>query len=193
MSSAIKFFLGLVVLSLICSNGFAASKTWTIPEILSERHLDVADVKKPHYCHGGVFKPCVCARDVTKKVQYRPSVKECKGRAALIVSGKYLNAYSLVVRDNANKDRWPPSGINGCSQYERDTLGLNKCSAFKVQKVIPVENSKADAEVHCLGSSGYGTLFRRVQRITIKLADIPGSTNDPLVRLCLVGPTEPLN
>ena len=126
-------------------------------------------------------------------MQYRPAVKECEGRAAIILSGKYLNAYSAVVRDFENKDRWPLSGINGCTPFERDELGLNKCSAFKVQKVVPVEDDTADAEIHCLGASGYSTLFRRVSRITIKLADIPGSTSDPLVRLCLIGPTEPLN
>ena len=98
-----------------------------------------------------------------------------------------------MVRDKENKDRWPPAGINNCSAYERDTLGLNKCSAFKVQKVIGVEDPDADAEVHCLGASGYSTLFRKVSRITVKLKDVPGSNADPLARLCLIGPTVPLN
>ena len=168
-------------------------RVWTAEEILAERDLETPDKKKVRYCQGGAFKPCVCPSYVTKRVQYRPAVKECGGDAAIILSGKYLNAYSAVVRDNQNKDRWPPQGINGCTPYERDTLALNKCSAFKVQKVIGVENETADAEVHCLGGSGYSTLFRNVRRITIKLADIPNSTNDPLARLCLVGPTKPLN
>lgn len=168
-------------------------KTWAIQQILSERKLRIKDIKNPRYCNGGAFEPCVCASDVTKLVQYRPSVRECKKNAAIIFSGRYLNAYSVVVRDFENKDRWPPEGINGCSAYERDVLGLNRCSAFKVQNVIPVEDKRADAEVHCLGASGYSALFKRVRRITIKLQDIPGSNLDPLEKLCLIGPDRPLN
>ena len=205
--NTLSFPLFVTVLALICcavesslvgtvaaeSRSRASKKVSTAAEILADRKLDVKDAKNPRFCRGGAFKPCVCPRDVTKFVQYRPAVKECLGRAAIILSGKYLNAYSAVVRDYENKDRWPVSGINGCSAFERDTLGLNKCSAFKVQDVVLVEDPSADAEIHCLGASGYSVLFKRVSRITIKLADIPGSTNDPLVRLCLSGPTEPLN
>jgi hypothetical protein len=183
----------LVCLSIFTTGAEAQQKVWNADEILSERKLTVKDKRRPRFCRGGAFKPCVCPKDVTKLVQYRPAVKECNGRAAIILSGKYLNAYSAVVRDFENKDRWPPQGINGCSVFERDTLGLNKCSAFKVQEVLPIENEIADAEIHCLGASGYSTLFRKVSRITIKLADIPGSNNDPLVRLCLAGSTEALN
>lgn len=183
----------LVCISVVSTTAQAQKKVWTAEEILSERKLSVKDKKKPRFCRGGAFKPCVCPKDVTKLVQYRPAVKECKGRAAIILSGKYLNSYSAVVRDYENKDRWPPQGINGCSAFERDTLGLNKCSAFKVQEVLPIENEAADAEIHCLGASGYSTLFKKVSRITIKLADIPGSNSDPLVRLCLAGSTEALN
>ena len=171
-----------------------ARKVYTIQEILDAR---IEEKKAPtaKYCSGGVFKPCICAPRVTKLVQYRPAVKECNNRAAIIVSGKYLNAYSLVVRDKLNKDRWPVHGTNGCTPHETNDLGLNKCSVFKVQKVVPVENETdlGDAEVHCLGASGYSTLFRDVRRITIKLQDVPDSNADPLVRLCLVGPTKELN
>ena len=82
---------------------------------------------------------------------------------------------------------------NGSNEDERDILALNKCSAFKVQKIIPVENADGDAEVHCLGASGYSTLFKRVTRMTAKLSDVPNSTQDPLVRWCLAGPTAALN
>ena len=165
----------------------------TIAQILEDRKLNVADKRNPSYCQGGVFKPCVCARDVTKLVQYRPSVKQCNKRAAIILSGRYLSAFSAVVRDKENKDRWPPQGFNGCSAYERDVLALNRCSAFKTQKVIKVENSEGDAKVLCLGASGYSSLFKRVSRITVKLADSPNNSNDPIARLCLSGPTRPLN
>lgn len=186
-------FISLAFLSLFSLDAVAEGrKVYKIDEILAAR---VSESKAPEakYCSGGAFKPCVCPSRVTKLVQYRPSVKECNGRAAVILSGKYLNVYSVVVRDFENKDRSPPEGINGCTPFQRDVQGLNKCSAFKVQKVIPVENADGDAEVHCLGASGYSVLFKKVRRITAKLQDIPGTNTDPLVRLCLVGPTEPLN
>lgn len=169
-----------------------SKRVWTIDEIMSER-LAPSIKKKPKYCQGGLFKPCVCAKDVPTVVQYRPAVKECGNKAAVILSGKYKDVFSVVVRDRENKDRWPPAGINGCTPYERDVLALLKCSAFKVQAIIPVENAAGDAEVHCLGASGYSTLFRRVTRMTAKLSDVPNSTNDPLARWCLAGPTKPLN
>lgn len=167
-------------------------RTWTIAEVLNQRTFKTI-VKKPRYCQGGLFKPCVCPRDVPSIVQYRPSVAECGNKAAIILSGKYKKVFSIVVRDKENKDRWPPQGINGCSAYERDTLGLNKCSAFKAQKVIAVEDSRGDATVHCLGASGYSTLFRRVSRMTAKLSDVPNSSADPLARWCLASQTEALN
>jgi hypothetical protein len=148
---------------------------------------------RTRYCNGQIFKPCVCAKDVSNLVQYRPSVKECRNRAAIILSGKYLHVFSVVVRDWLNRDRWPVEGVNNCTPYERDTLGLNKCSVFKVQKIINVSDSEGDAEVHCLGASGYSPLFSKVTRITAKLSDVPDSNQDPLIRWCLAGPTKPLN
>jgi hypothetical protein len=171
----------------------ASQPVWTAEQILAERRLEIKDKRRPRFCRGGAFRPCVCPRDVTKLVQYRPAVRECNNNAAIILSGRYLTAYSAVVRDWENKDRWPVEGINGCSAFERDTLGLNKCSAFKVQDVVNVEDEAADAEIHCLGASGYSALFRRVSRITIKLRDVPGSNTDPLERLCLAGGNRPLN
>lgn len=169
-----------------------ALRMWSIKEILAERKLR-SPSRQPSYCQGGVFAPCVCAKDVSRRVQYRPSVKECGGNAAIILSGKYVDVFSVVVRDWENKDRWPVEGVNNCTAFERDTLGLNKCSVFKVQKVIGASHPKGDAEVHCLGASGYSPLFRRVVRITAKLQDVPGSNKDPLERLCLWGPADPLN
>jgi len=174
------------------AQGTTTKRVWTIDEIMAER-LAPSIKRNPSYCQGGFFKPCVCAKDVPTVVQYRPAVKECGRKAAIILSGKYKDVFSVVVRDRENKDRWPPAGINGCTPYERDVLALLKCSAFKVQAIIPVENEAGDAEVHCLGASGYSTLFKRVTRMTAKLSDVPNSTNDPLARWCLAGPTKPLN
>jgi hypothetical protein len=181
----------------VAPNGALAQATpgktrWTVAEILNERQFREIN-KKPKYCQGGLFKPCVCAKDVPSIVQYRPAVQECGGKAAIILSGKYKDVFSVVVRDKENKDRWPPQGINGCTAYERDVLALLKCSAFKAQEVLDIEDARGDATVHCLGASGRSKLFKRVVRMTAKLADIPNSTADPLARWCLKGPAEPLN
>ncbi|MFN4896044.1 MAG: hypothetical protein ACK5GN_04785 [Pseudomonadota bacterium] len=189
--------MSAVCLVLISHSAVAQStpvtrKVWTIAEVLDARQFRTI-AKRPKYCQGGLFKPCVCPKDVPSIVQYRPAIAECGGKAGIVLSGKYKDVFSVVVRDRENKDRWPTTGINGCTAYERDVLALNKCSAFKMQKMIEVEDSRGDASVHCLGASGYSTLFKRVVRMTAKLADIPNSTADPLARWCLKGPVEPLN
>jgi hypothetical protein len=184
--------LGLVDTATAQSTPTTSRKVWTVDEIIASRQFRPI-VKKPKYCQGGFFKPCVCPTDVPSIVQYRPAIAECNGKAGIVLSGKYMNVFSVVVRDRENKDRWPPTGINGCTAYERDILALNKCSAFKAQRVILVANKAGNATVHCLGASGYSTLFKRVTRMTAKLADVPNSTNDPLARWCLKGPIEALN
>lgn len=171
-----------------------AERTTTVAQILAERDTTTKDVKKPHYCYGGVFKPCICARDVSKRILYRPSVAECKRNAAIILTGKYAASYSAVVRNNENADRIPANElINGCSVHERDTLGLNKCSVYKSQKKILAEDERGQVTVHCLGAKGSSSYFNRAQRITIKLSDSPNDSNDPLVRACLFGPNKNLN
>jgi len=171
-----------------------AKRVWTIDEVLAERaELPKPDGGEIKYCQGGRFKPCVCAPDVSRLAQYRPSLKECKKKAAIILSGRYANVFSVVVRNKDNQDRFPKQGINNCSSYQRDVLGLNKCSAYKVQKRIKISDANGSATVHCLGASGYSAFFKKVTRMTAKLADSPNDTNDPLVRWCLKSPTEALN
>lgn len=165
---------------------------WTLSEILEEDKL--AKPRQPiEYCQKGRFAPCVCWYDVAREMRYRPSVRECGGSAAVILSGKYLSVFSVVVRDSENRDRWPTSGYGGCSYYERDVLGLNQCSAFKVQKKIRLNSDRGDSIVHCLGASGYAKLFNRVVRVTAKLSDAPDSNKDPLVRWCLRRSDKQLN
>ena len=172
-------------------------RVWTVAEILAERQEPV-DIENPRMCMGNRFKPCVCAPDVTKLVQYRPSIAQCGKKAGIVMSGRYITAFSVVVRDRDNRDRWPISfpatgtGYGGCTLAQAKA-GLGKCSAFKVQKIIKVNNENGDAEVHCLGQSGYHPLMKGISRMTVKLKDVPGSHADPLERLCLKGPTTPLN
>jgi hypothetical protein len=191
------FFTTIVVLVSLSSQSATAQttssrKVWSVKEIIASRQ-NLPAAKKPKYCQGGAFKPCVCPKDVPTSVQYRPAVAECGGKAAIVLSGGYKSVFSVVVRDKFNRDRWPAEGINGCSYYETNQLGLNKCSAFKVQKIIAVTDAGGDATVHCLGASGYSALFKRVVRMTAKISDVPASNADPLARWCLKGPTTPLN
>ena len=197
VKTSLRLAAAALTAALLCSPNSASAqsssrRSWSIDEILAERE-PANNNGRQRMCQGGLFKPCVCAKDVSNLVQYRPAVKECGGKAAIVLSGKYLDVFSVVVRDNQNKDRWPAEGINGCSEFERDTLGLNKCSAFKVQKIIGVSNRQGEAAVHCLGASGYSPLFKNVVRITAKLADVPNANTDPLERLCLVSGNRPLN
>lgn len=174
-----------------------SKRVWTVSEIIAERQEPVEN-ENPRMCMGGRFKPCVCAADVTKLVQYRPSIAQCGKRAGVVLSGKYLSSFSVVVRDRENRDRWPlefPTtgrGFGGCNLAQAKA-GLARCSAYKVQKIIKVTNENGNAEVHCLGQSGYAPLMKGISRITIKLDDIPGSNADPLERLCLKNATTPLN
>jgi hypothetical protein len=168
-------------------------RVWTISDVFNEPRRRAP--KKVRYCNGGRFKPCVCWQDVARDMRYRPALAECGGNAAIILSGKYVSTFSAVVRDTENRDRWPASGFNGCSAAVAG--GDNPpayCSAFKAQEQLFHESeSGRGAKIHCLGASGYSTLFKRVSRVTVKLADKPGSNADPLVRWCLRSPTEPLN
>lgn len=166
-------------------------KVWTVDEILNEKRKP--DPKSPiDYCQKGRFSPCVCPKDVARDMRYRPAVQECNGNAAIVLTGKYLSVFSVVVRDSENRDRWPASGFHGCSVSEANA-GLAKCSAFKTQDRFYAGKKSKKAQFNCLGASGYSKLFKKVVRVTAKLADIPNSSDDPLARWCLNGPAKPLN
>jgi hypothetical protein len=184
------------------SDAQATKKVWTIAEILEERSDEVTKNKAPACNNPGApatttIPKCVCPNEVTTLVQYRPSIQQCGKNAGIIVSGRYIKMFSAVVRDKQDRDRWPAKGVNGCSRSQV-AAGLGKCSVFKVQKIIAVDNAGGDAEVHCLGASGYSTLFRDVARITIKPPREAASTQVhpeavKLERLCLNGPDLALN
>jgi hypothetical protein len=131
-------------------------------------------------CNESVFKPCICAKNVPETIKYRPSLAACGGKAAAILEGEYGNSFSVVLRDRENRDRYPASGFNGCSKAEAD-LGLAKCSAYKCQKVTR-KNGKL---ICCFGGSGDSAVLSKASRMTIKLRDVPGSSDDPLLRVCL--------
>lgn len=179
-SHKILSLLSLVLVACIglAPNTFAAPKANKIP------------TAKCKEFPGSRFANCICASEVPKSIQYRPSLAACGGDAAAIMSGQFSGAYSIVLRDSQNRDRWPASGYNGCSAAQVEA-GLNKCSAFKCQSVKRVNG----AQVCCFGEPGSSKILAGATRMTVKLRDIPGSNSDPLLRLCLPGfdPTEKLN
>jgi hypothetical protein len=190
----------ILILSLIAANFTGslsaqetppAQRVWTAQEIFKEKKRRMPRLPID-YCQHGRFAPCVCPQDVAREMQYRPAISECNGNAGVLLTGKYTNLFSVVVRDTENRDRWPLAGFGDCTAYERDELGLNKCSAFKVQKRVNLKFRGAPASLHCFGASGYSTLFKRVVRVTGKIADRPGN-GDPLARWCLKRPNSPLN
>jgi hypothetical protein len=168
------------------------NRVWTLDEIIKEKSPRIPK-GKVQYCHGGRFQPCVCAEYVAREMKYRPAVEECKGNAGVFLKNKYTSVFSVVVRDSENRDRWPVSGFGNCTPYERDTLALNKCSAFKTQDTILAKDDKNFYALNCLGASGYSKLFKNVTRVTAKLSDKSTSNQDPLARWCLVKPNLPLN
>ncbi len=168
-------------------------KVWTISEILAEPSTGGGGGAAR--CGGEFgFRRCICAGDVPSYVRYRPAVVECNGNAAAILSGRLLNAFSVVVRDTQNKDRWPEagSGYGGCSfEVANAESPPNSCSAFKAQDRFYIGGGVA--EIYCFGESGYSEIFADAARLTVKLTDDPNSSEDEIERFCLHGATLPLN
>jgi hypothetical protein len=168
-------------------------RIWSINEVLNEPRTGGAGGAAE--CGGEFgFKRCVCAGNVRSSLRYRPALSECNGNAAAILDGEYLEAFSIVVRDTQNRDRWPAagSGFGGCSaELANSDSPPNSCSAFKVQEKIIVAGGAA--VVHCFGASGYSSIFSDVVRVTIKNSDDPFSSDDDIDRLCLVSGSKPLN
>lgn len=133
-------------------------------------------------CNESVFKPCIYPASVPEEIKFRTRLAACGGKAAVILEGAWAGSYSVVLRDRLNRNRYPSFGYNGCSkELAGGESPPNKCSAFKVQKKI---RSKGKV-IHCFGNKGSDKILAKASRLTIKLKDIPGSSTDPLARVCL--------
>lgn len=116
------------------------------------------------------------------EIGYRPSVLECNGNAAILLRGRYRNAYSVVVRRNGQyNDRDP----------HNTSCGTNRCSPYKVQKRIELP----EYEVNCLGDSGYSDYFVPVTRISVKFtAQVTNSSDtSQFQQYCLHNKREDMN
>ena len=134
------------------------------------------------YCNESVFTPCICSGSVPEDIKFRPRLSRCGGNAAVILSGEWASSFSVVLRDRLNRDRYPTSGYNGCTaQQAGGESPPAKCSAYKVQKKIRM-NGKV---IHCFGNKGTDSILAKASRLTIKIKDVPGSSADPLARVCL--------
>jgi len=134
----------------------------------------------PANCNESVFKPCICASQSDVRIKFREALPKCGNRAAVILEGSYKSAFSVVLRDRLNRDRVIPPGFSHtCSSYEINVLGLNRCSAYKAQRVI----RKPTSTTFCFGLRG--KQMAKATRITIKLKDDPNGSNDVLIRQCL--------
>ena len=84
-----------------------------------------------------------CNPIVPKTVKYRPSYGLCGGKAAVLLSGNYLNAFSVVVKKVDHGDRLG----NNCPNAS--------CSPFKAQKQF----TKNGVRTVCFGASGFSKVF----------------------------------
>lgn len=149
-------------------------------------------------CNGSRFEPCVCSHAVPSSIKYRVSDPICpkssypgdrrRRVASVRVSKAFRNSFSIVVRNGENSDRSPYES-SLCSRSEFNN-GVNKCSRWKTQKII----KKGKERIFCLGASGKSKVFRTIQRITIKVSDIPDASGQKDIRrMCLESPKKDLN
>ena len=85
-----------------------------------------------------------CNPKVPRTIKYRPVAKECGGKAAIYLSGKYLKAFSVVFKKVDHNDRL----ANNCPDAG--------CSPFKTQRTF----YKNGIRTACFGAAGNSPVFR---------------------------------
>lgn len=106
-----------------------------------------------------------CKQQVPAEIKYRPSLFECNGNAAVLLAGRYRNAYSVVLRRNGQFNDRDPNNTS---------CGSNRCSPYKVQKRIEI----AEHQINCLGDTGYSAKMQLANRISIKYSALVTNAND---------------
>lgn len=131
-----------------------------------------------------------CSRAFPENVSYIPELNECGGKAAIILSDKLKNAFSVVVRACDNGDRDP------CHK-SADSCGTNASSPFKVQKKIQAtinrEGVLYPATIHCLKERGDSSVYRMVRRMTIKRVNPVRNVSKDVYKICLSSRTRARN
>jgi len=106
-----------------------------------------------------------CNPNIPQTLGYRPSLFECNGNSALLLSGSLRNNYSIVFRrDGQFNDRDP----------KNPTCGSNRCSPFKTQKRIELP----DYQVNCMGDTGFSANYSQVIKLSIKFSAAITNAND---------------
>lgn len=105
--------------------------------------------------------------------QYRPKLRACRNKAAIIASGNKKNFFSAQLRKADGSDRLNP-------KCER-----NDCSPYKIQKTIKASSAKTV----CFGAAGNATVMKVVKYATIKRSV---TDHNPLT-FCLLDPKQPQN
>lgn len=108
----------------------------------------------------------VCNPNVPQDVHYRPSLFECSGNAAVLMSGNQRHNYSIVLRRNGQANDRDPKNI-GCSDA--------RCSPYKTQRKMEIPAY----QVNCLGDNGFSEYFTLPNRISIKYTAKITNVNDP--------------
>jgi hypothetical protein len=142
------------------------------------------------FAPANVFAFGPCAKKIPADVSYAPSLAQCGGKAAIVLSGELKNSFSVVVRACDNGDRDPCySSITSC--------GTNASSPFKVQKTIDaVINRKGvemSAKIHCLKEAGNSSVYRMVRRMTIKRVNPVRNPSKDVFKICLPSRTRVFN
>jgi len=122
-----------------------------------------------------------CENKMPKEVSYFPALEECEGNAGVVLTGRFLKSFSVVVRDCNNNDRDPcHTSVKSC--------GTNQSSPFKVQRTLSAlvsrKGKSMKAAIHCLKESGESEVYKLVRRMTIKLRDPVRGPQD-VAKICL--------
>jgi hypothetical protein len=134
------------------------------------------------------FAPC--SYKMPEGVSYLPNVQACRGKAAIVLSGRFKNSFSAVLRTCKNGDRDP-------CYPDTDTCATNTSSPFKMQKtwdaIIERKGVQQKAKIHCLKERGESFVYKMVRRITIKRVNPVRNASTDILRLCLPSRIEPRN